>query len=122
MKIKTSFSPSANIVRDDKFDLNFIPTANSNLVFEGITKNYFSGLRSFYLVGNYGTGKSTFLLALKKTITKEYNYFKSNKYSKSLPKFETFVLAEILLAFTYTPLSEPASSIKYSVPALVKTA
>lgn len=58
------FSPSENILIS-KFDVSqYQLTPNVQEVFDGIVKNYSSGLKSINLIGAYGTGKSSFLSAL----------------------------------------------------------
>ena len=65
-KINPVFSPSVNIIRDADSELNYIPTPNSKQVFNQIINDYKAGIRSFNIVGAYGTGKSSFLWALEK--------------------------------------------------------
>lgn len=92
MKNKISFSPSTNIVRDENNELSYLPTDNTQIVFDSIVSNYLSGFRSFYIVGNYGTGKSSFLWALAKTINFKRNFFNyKNNLSKNVSKFETYL-------------------------------
>lgn len=69
------FAPSVNIIRDADVKLNYIPTPNSEQVFKQILNNYAAGLKCFNIVGAYGTGKSSFLWAFKKTINHEIPYF-----------------------------------------------
>ena len=64
-KIKYYYSPSINIVRDLNKNLEYIPTTNAKQVYTHIAKNYATGTHSFNIVGSYGTGKSSFLLALE---------------------------------------------------------
>ena len=52
---------STNILRDSKKSIDFIATPNSKEIFERIFVH--NGTKSFNLIGNYGTGKSTFLWA-----------------------------------------------------------
>lgn len=59
-----NLSPSVNIVRDAERPSNYIPTANSRHIYTQIASQFKSGVRSFSIVGSYGTGKSAFLLAL----------------------------------------------------------
>ena len=62
--MKANLSPSVNILRDSDRPFNYISTANSRFIFEQIATAFKSGVRSFSIVGSYGTGKSAFLLAL----------------------------------------------------------
>lgn len=62
------FSTSVNIVRDSNKELNYIVTANAKQVVGKIINSFTSGIHSFCLVGSYGTGKSSFILALENTL------------------------------------------------------
>lgn len=62
--MQANLSPSVNIIRDADRPFRYIGTANSRLVFEQIASAFKSGVRTFSIVGSYGTGKSAFLLAL----------------------------------------------------------
>jgi|TARA_B110000259_G_scaffold56860_1_gene67150 hypothetical protein len=68
---------STNIVRDAVDDtlIDFVATSNTKEIFNRIFVNNYSANKSFTLIGNYGTGKSTFLWALEKNLTREINYF-----------------------------------------------
>ena len=68
---------STNIVRDsaDNTFIDFVATSNTKEIFNRIFTNNYSANKSFTLIGNYGTGKSTFLWALEKNLTKQTNYF-----------------------------------------------
>lgn len=58
------YSPSINIARDANKQFPYVLTANVKLIFNQIVNDYKIGVRSFTIIGSYGTGKSTFLLAL----------------------------------------------------------
>ena len=62
------FSPSINILRDAGKDMAYIPTPNALRIFQQIVNDYKIGIRSFNIIGSYGTGKSAFLLALEKNL------------------------------------------------------
>lgn len=62
--MQANLSPSVNIIRDADRPFKYIGTANSRLVFEQIASAFKNGVRTFSIVGSYGTGKSAFLLAL----------------------------------------------------------
>jgi hypothetical protein len=64
---------STNIVRDSGKKLDFIATPNSKEVFERIFLE--EGTKSFNLIGNYGTGKSTFLWACEQVLIDQVNLF-----------------------------------------------
>jgi hypothetical protein len=72
--VKT-YNPSINIDRDLGNEIYYIPTANSELVYSQILKNYKQGIRSFSIIGAYGTGKSAFLITLEKALNKKDNPF-----------------------------------------------
>lgn len=80
-----NYNPSINIVRDSKQTTNYIPTQNAQLVFEQISKDFSKGVRSFNIIGAYGTGKSHFLWAFQKQVNEQASYFKTEK---ELPEFE----------------------------------
>ncbi|MDB5122385.1 MAG: hypothetical protein JWP94_514 [Mucilaginibacter sp.] len=63
-----AFSPSVNIIRDENVSLNYIPTVNAKKIVAQLQGNFEKGLRSFNLIGSYGTGKSAFLSALEQTL------------------------------------------------------
>jgi hypothetical protein len=69
--MQNNFTPSVNIIRDLENDLKYFPTPNAERVIEYLNKNISKGIKSFYLVGSYGTGKSSFLLALEKQVSDE---------------------------------------------------
>lgn len=73
-----AYSPSVNIVRDLETKIQYISTPNSQSVFDQILNHSKSGARSFYITGDYGTGKSSFLWAFEQTINKKGNYFSLN--------------------------------------------
>ena len=88
-KIKYYYSPSINIVRDLNKNLEYIPTPNAKQVYTHIAKNYATGTHSFNIVGSYGTGKSSFLLALEHHLNGEKEYFNPlNGNFKSVKGFE----------------------------------
>lgn len=88
-KIKYYYSPSINIVRDLNKNLEYIPTPNAKQVYTHIAKNYATGTHSFNIVGSYGTGKSSFLLALEHHLNGEKEYFNPlNGSFKSVKGFE----------------------------------
>jgi len=86
-----NFTTSVNIIRDTEKTINYIPTENTKIVFQTITDNYLKGQRAFYIIGNYGTGKSSFLWALEQTLNKNKKYFSDkNKYFTGDNQFEYF--------------------------------
>src|SRR3990172_11963103 len=84
-----SYSPSINIVRDVDNPLNYIPTPNARQVFNQLINDYNLGIRSFNIVGAYGSGKSFFLWSLEKNLNKKINYFgEPNGQLKEIKSFE----------------------------------
>ncbi len=69
------FTTSVNIERDFNNEFNYIVTPNSKVVYNEIINNFKSGIHSFNIIGSYGTGKSSFLLAFEKNLKKEKIYF-----------------------------------------------
>lgn len=75
--MKTKFySPSVNIIRDQFEELYYFPTVNGESSFNRIVQSFEKGIRSFCIIGAYGTGKSAFILALIKVLNKKAKYFK----------------------------------------------
>ncbi|MDM1508312.1 hypothetical protein HX082_02745 [Myroides odoratimimus] len=66
---------STNILRDQDKDLNYIVTQNAVEIFNNIFHKQNSVTKSFTIVGNYGTGKSTFLWAAERNLNKNTFYF-----------------------------------------------
>ena len=74
---------STNILRDESKDLNYVVTPNAIQIYERIVNSAEKSNKSFTLIGNYGTGKSTFLWALEKNLLKEKIYFSNSIESKN---------------------------------------
>ena len=75
-KVKTaSFSPSVNIQRDSDKNFEYVVTPNSIEIYKQIVTNFNSGVHSFSIIGSYGTGKSSFLVALKRNLQGKQNIF-----------------------------------------------
>lgn len=73
-----NFTTSVNILRDTERDFNYIPTPNAKQVVNQIVNDFKKGIRSFNIIGTYGTGKSSFLLALEQSILGTKRYFEPN--------------------------------------------
>lgn len=73
-----NFTTSVNILRDTERDFQYIPTPNAKQVVGQIVNDFKKGIRSFNIVGTYGTGKSSFLLALEQSIKGKKRYFETN--------------------------------------------
>ena len=61
-------SLSANIEEGFSKDASYIVTPNARQVAEGIVNGFRSGVHSYTIIGSYGTGKSSFLLALERDL------------------------------------------------------
>ncbi|MBX7224969.1 MAG: hypothetical protein K1X55_03000 [Chitinophagales bacterium] len=81
-----NFTTSVNIIRDTDRDFNYIPTPNAKQVVSQIVNDFKKGIRSFNVVGTYGTGKSSFLLAFEQSIRETKRYFEPNFLAN--PKFD----------------------------------
>ncbi|WP_026977603.1 hypothetical protein [Flavobacterium tegetincola] len=73
---------STNILRDESKDLNYVVTPNAVQIYERIVNSDFKSSKSFTIIGNYGTGKSTFLWALEKNLLREKIYFSNTLESQ----------------------------------------
>ncbi len=74
----TKFTTSVNIIRDKGKELNYIPTPNAIRIVDQISNDFKKGIRSFSIIGSYGTGKSAFLWAFQESILKNKKHFGIN--------------------------------------------
>ena len=81
-----NFTTSINILRDTEIDFHYIPTPNAKQVVSQIVNDFKKGIRSFNIIGTYGTGKSSFLLALEQSIRGAKRFFEPNFIAN--PKFD----------------------------------
>jgi hypothetical protein len=95
-KLKTSFSPSVNIIRDANTTLNYIATPNSKQAFSQIINDYKTGIRSFSIVGAYGIGKSAFLWAFEQSLNRKNEYFSIPEGESIVSEIESFDVARIV--------------------------
>ena len=65
------FSLSANIEEGFSKDTQYIVTPNVQKSMSSILDSYRSGIHTFTIIGTYGTGKSSFLLALESDLTQK---------------------------------------------------
>lgn len=84
----TSINVSTNILRDESLQIDFIPTPNTKEIFDRIFLHNYGANKSFNLIGNYGTGKSTFLWALEKNLKREKQFFTDLSVSDELGDFD----------------------------------
>lgn len=68
------FSLSANIEEGFSKETQYIVTPNARQVAEGIVNGFKAGIHSFTIIGSYGTGKSSFLLALERDLKENKSY------------------------------------------------
>lgn len=71
----TKFSTSTNIIRDADRELKYFPTPNAIQVVNQISNDFKKGLRTFNIIGSYGTGKSSFLWAFEQTLKGKKSFF-----------------------------------------------
>jgi len=86
-----NFTTSVNILRDTERDFHYIPTPNAKQVVSQIVNDFKKGIRSFNIIGTYGTGKSSFLLALEQSIRGKKRYFDPNFISNPKVDFVKIV-------------------------------
>ena len=91
--MKRTFSLSANIENGFAEGAQYIVTPNAQKAISSIVNDFHTGIHSFTIIGSYGTGKSSFLLALEsdlkrrgKTPTTDLNKLK-NKDNLSEKEF-----------------------------------
>lgn len=121
-KIKYYYSPSINIVRDLNKNLEYIPTPNAKQVYTHIAKNYTSGTHSFNIVGSYGTGKSSFLLALEHHLNGRKEYFSPlNGCFKSVKGFDFLpIIGESASLLSYFAIEFGLENKDYSTRDILK--
>lgn len=74
----SKFTTSTNIIRDTDRELKYIPTPNAIRISNQISNDFKQGIRSFNIIGSYGTGKSSFLWAIEQTLKGNKSYFGLN--------------------------------------------
>ena len=100
----TKFSTSVNIERDCGKSFNYTTTANARQAVCKIVDSFISGIHSFCLIGSYGTGKSSFLLALEQCLNGENT---GNKLIKNNGQFNGFTKFHFLnIVGDYQSLSD----------------
>ena len=88
--MKHTFSLSANIENGFAKDAQYIVTPNGQHAIHSIVSDYQTGIHSFTIIGTYGTGKSSFLLALESDLQKQrkQQYLLNPKSLQQTAKFE----------------------------------
>ena len=77
--MQTKFTSSTNIIRDFNRSINYITTPNSVKVVNQIANDFKKGIRSFNIIGSYGTGKSSFLWALEQSLHGDRKRYFNNR-------------------------------------------
>lgn len=83
-----SYIPSVNIEYGISDDFQYIVTPNTEHVWSNIVSCYNEGIHSFTIIGNYGTGKSSFLAALERDFTKNTTVLVENRKIFNTDYFE----------------------------------
>ena len=90
-----TFSLSANIENGFAKGMQYLVTPNAQNAIHNIVNDFKSGIHSFTIIGSYGTGKSSFLLALESDLMKTGK----QKYlldAKNLSNAKSFEIMNIL--------------------------
>jgi hypothetical protein len=104
--MRISNNISTNILRDSGKTLEYIVTENTKEIFERIFLRPNSSSKSFNLIGNYGTGKSTFLWALERNLNGEQLFFNTLDDKKGFKAFEFIKIIGDSVSFTQTLANE----------------
>ena len=83
-----SYIPSVNIELNTAADIRYILTENARMVAGGIVNNYNSGHHSFSIIGTYGSGKSSFILALEEDLLSGANRLIKKNVLSTVSGFE----------------------------------
>lgn len=87
----SKYTTSANIVRDQARTLSYIVTPNARRVVDQLSSDFKKGIRSFNIIGSYGTGKSSFLWALQQSLLGKKKLFTPNLVSNPQVEFINLV-------------------------------
>ena len=85
-----TFSLSANIENGFAEGMQYLVTPNAQNAIHSILNDFKSGIHSFTIIGSYGTGKSSFLLALEADLKKtgKQKYLLDSKNLSDAKSFE----------------------------------
>lgn len=83
-----SYIPSVNIEHGIAKDFHYVVTPNTQAVWGNIVNSFNEGFHSFTIVGTYGTGKSSFIVALERDLLSSSAVLVQNKNVFPLTKFE----------------------------------
>ena len=73
------YIPSINIESGIHHEFQYIVTPNAKEVLGNIINSFHSGIHSFTIIGNYGTGKSSFIVGLEKDLQEGTSNLVTNK-------------------------------------------
>ena len=93
------FSLSANIENGFPENVQYVVTPNGQRAAQSIIDDFHSGIHSFTIIGTYGTGKSSFLLALETDISR-VNKEKRLLNPKKLSRTADFEILNIVGDYT----------------------
>ena len=97
--MKPTFNLSANIENGFAEGTQYIVTPNAQKAVHNLVNDFHAGIHSFTIIGSYGTGKSSFLLALESDLKK-----KTKKpyliESKTLSRNQDFEIINIVGDYT----------------------
>jgi hypothetical protein len=74
------YTPSINLKRDFDSKFDYVKTPNAQRIYDAIISNYQKGSRSFNLIGAYGTGKSSFVLAFEQSLCGKNQVFERTSF------------------------------------------
>jgi hypothetical protein len=119
---KIKFSPSINIDRDSDCDFSYIVTPNASAIFKQLFNDVLIGIKAHNIIGAFGIGKSSFLLAAEQTLTKKKNHFiEYDKLVKRLPVYEFVnVIGEYSSFITYIAEQFEVPGKNYSASDVLK--
>lgn len=89
--MQTKFTTSTNIIRDLNREINYIPTPNAVRVISQIANDFKKGIRSFNIIGSYGTGKSSFLWAFQQSLVGKKKFFEINLLDNATVEILNFI-------------------------------
>lgn len=88
------YIPSVNIEYQKADALHYLITPNARAVLGTMIERFQAGVHSFQIIGSYGTGKSSFLLALQRELQKDNSDLIQNK--RVFNGFEKFEFCNIV--------------------------
>ena len=95
------FNLSTNISQGVSDNFNYIVTPNAQKVYGNIVDSFQSGIHSFLIIGTYGTGKSSFLMAIEQDLLNNKSNLVSEK--KVFAGAENFEFMNIVGDYTTLP-------------------